>query len=285
MIQNYNHQKELMQARLDIKTCETMFINIINQGTSCSPFESQIIARKAKEVYCIGEYSEGRILQPGQMVWLAVSANEPAGKAMEDCQMKRIIITYIDSGDEKVHKLYGLSAKRKVQILRLTTEAKDQETYLTQEDLSKILGSDVRTIRRDIYELKKQNIIVPTRGQQKDIGPTITHREKAVKLFLEGKEPLEIANAIKHTLHAVERYVDTFARVVFCQRQVHNTLQTALVIGISVSQVNTYLSIKEEYIKKQEYEERLEEIETKGKVYWDNIDFKKKSLQQERRGK
>ena len=67
---------------------------------------------------------------------------------------------------------------------------KDQGAYLTQEDLSKILGSDVRTIRRDIYELKKQDIIVPTRGQQKDIGPTITHREKAVKLFLEGKEPL-----------------------------------------------------------------------------------------------
>ena len=178
-----------------------------------------------------------------------------------------------------------MTAKRQSQILRITTEAKDQESYLSQEDLSKILGHDVRTIRKDIKELKNRDIIVPTRGQQKDIGPTVTHREKAVKLFLEGKEPLEIANEIKHTLRSVERYIDTFARVVFCQRQIHNTLQTALVVGISVSQVNKYLEIKEEYIKKDSYKNRLEDIEIKGKAYWDDIDFKKNALGQEKRPK
>jgi hypothetical protein len=105
----------------------------------------------------------------------------------------------------------------------------------------------------------------------------------AVKLFLEGKEPVEIGREIKHSLHAVERYIDTFARVVFCQNKVKNTLQTALVVGISVSLVNEYLSLKDEYIKKPEYQETLSHIEEKGKAYWDNIDFKKNASQQRRR--
>lgn len=285
MIQNYAHQKELMQARIDIKSCETMLGNIIDRGTSCSPFETQIIVAKAKEVFCIGEHSEDGKLQVGQMIWLAVSAKEPPGKPLKECQMKRVILTYFKPHDEEVYRSYGVEAKRKAQISRMTTEVMDQEAYLTQEDLSKILGHDVRTIRRDIRELKKEEIIVPTRGQQKDIGPGITHREKAVKLFLDGLEPLEIGRMIKHSLHSVERYVDTFCRVVFCQQQVHNTLQTALIVGISVSQVNVYLAIKAEYSQKKEYKARLEAIERRGTAYWETIDFKKNALLRGRRPK
>jgi hypothetical protein len=48
VLNNYDEQKKMMQARLDIKTCETMLANIINLGTSCSPFESAVIVDKAK---------------------------------------------------------------------------------------------------------------------------------------------------------------------------------------------------------------------------------------------
>jgi DNA-binding CsgD family transcriptional regulator len=219
------------------------------------------------------------------MVWLAIDARDPPGKVLSTCNMKRIILTLHAKADEEVYQEHGLQAKRQVQISRMTIEAKDQGALLTQEDLSRILGVDVKTVRRDIALLKKNKIIIPTRGQQKDIGPGVTHREIAVKLFLEGKEPLEISRQIKHSLKAVERYVDTFCRVVYCQNQVHNTLQTALIIGISVSQISTYLAIKDEYIKKPAYQNRLEMIESKGKAYWDQIDFKKNALQQERRKK
>ena len=285
MISNYAYQKELMQARIDIKTCETMLENIIVEGTSCSPFESEIIVNKAKEVFCIGEYSETRTLKPGQMMWLAVSADEGPGKEISKCKMKRVVLTFIDlKEDEEVYRQYGLGAKRQAQILRMTIEAMEQGAYLTQEDLSRILGSDVKTVRNDIKKLKSEGITVPTRGQQKDIGPGITHREKAVKLFLEGKEPLEIGRAIKHTLRSVERYVDTFCRVVFCHEKMKNNLQTALVVGVSTSLVNKYLDLYDNYSKNDEYKERLESIKLRGKAYWDNIDFKKNASPSKRRG-
>jgi len=57
---------------------------------------------------------------------------------------------------------------------------------LTQEDIAaKLLNCSVRTVRRDINALAKRGVIVPTRGQQKDIGPGVSHKVEAVRLFME----------------------------------------------------------------------------------------------------
>ena len=53
MIQTYAHQKELHEARLDIKTLERLFANVITEGTNCSAFESDIIVEKAKVISVI----------------------------------------------------------------------------------------------------------------------------------------------------------------------------------------------------------------------------------------
>jgi hypothetical protein len=167
----------------------------------------------------------------------------------------------------------------------MSVEAKDQQALLTQEDLAEILGSDVRTIRRDIHELNQQQICVPTRGQQKDIGPGVTHRVKAVLQFLQDKEPLEIARSIKHSLTAVERYIDTFCRVVYCQRKFRNTLKTAMVVGVSTATVNTYLELHGNACEDAAYRERISEIEQRGRIYYKALDFKKKPGRIERRPK
>ena len=286
MIQTYAHQKELHEARLDIKTMERLFANLITDGTNCSPFESDIIVEKAKEVFAIGDHAEGNILQPGQMIWTAVDINEPPGKPLRNCKLQRIIITHIDpKEDTEVRRQYGVCAKRQQQILRMSVEAQEQHALLTQEDLAEILDTDVRTIRRDIQALRKRGICVPTRGQQKDIGPGVTHRVKAISLFLEDKEPLEIARTIKHSLTAVERYIDTFCRVVYCQRKFRNNLKTAMVVGVSLYTVNTYLDLHTSACEDPAYRERISEIEQRGRIYYKALDFKKKPGQRERRPK
>lgn len=276
MMPAYAHQKQLQEARLDTKTLERLFANLIIDGTNCSPFESDIIVEKAKEVFAIGDHAEGNVLHPGQMVWTAVDIAEPPGKPLKQCQLKRIVITHINPlEDAEVRRCYGPSAKRRQQILRMTVEAKDQGTLLTQEDLAVILDTDVRTIRRDIQHLGEQNICVPTRGQQKDIGPGVTHRVQAISMFLDEKEPVEIARAIKHSLTAVERYIDTFCRVVYCQRKFRNNLKTALVVGVSVATVNTYLELHTEACEDSAYRQRIAEIEARGRIYYKAVDFKK----------
>lgn len=284
MIQTYAHQKQLHEARIDIKTLERLFANVITEGTNCSAFESDVIVEKAKEVFAIGDHAEGQILQPGQMVWTAIDLNEPPGKPLKDCQLRRIILTHIaPKEDAEVRRAYGPAAKRRQQILRMSLEAKDQQALLTQEDLAEILDTDVRTIRRDIQALRKDEILVPTRGQIKDIGPGVTHRVKAISLFLQEKEPVEIARAIKHSLTAVERYIDTFCRVVYCQRMFRNNLKTALVVGVSMATVNTYLTLHADACEDPAYRERIHEIEQRGRVYYKAVDFKKNLGRTERR--
>ena len=276
MIQTYAHQKELHEARLDIKSCEQLFANLITAGTNCSPFESEIIVDKAKEIFAIGEHAEGNILQPGQMIWTAIDISEPPGKPLKECKLKRIVLTHISQKeDSEVRRQFSRSAKRQQQILRMSDEARHQGALLTQEDIAEILDTDVRTIRRDVQQLRKRGFDVPTRGQQKDIGPGVSHRVKAIELFLQRKEPVEIARQIKHSLTAVERYIDTFCRVVYCQRQFRSTLKTALVVGVSISTVNTYLNIHTQACEDPHYRERISEIEQRGRIYWESLDFKK----------
>ena len=284
MIQTYAHQKQLHEARMDIKTLERLFANLITDGTNCSSFESDIIVEKAKEIFAVGAHAEGNILHPGQMVWTAIDINEPPGKPLKHCKLRRITLTHIaPQEDTEVYRSYGPSAKRRQQIMRMAVEAQDQLALLTQEDMAQILDTDVRTIRRDIQILREEGVSVPTRGQQKDIGPGVTHRVLAVSLFLEDKEPLEIARTIKHSLRAVERYIDTFCRVVYCQRKFRNNLKTSLVVGVSLATVNTYLQLHTDSCEDPAYRERISEIEQQGRVYYKAVDFKKKPGQIERR--
>ena len=111
----------------------------------------------------------------------------------------------------------------------------------------------------------------------------MTHKVKAISLFLEEKEPLEIARTIKHSLTAVERYIDTFCRVVYCQRKFRNNLKTALVVGVSVATVNTYLALHTDACEDPAYRERIDEIEQRGRIYYKHVDFKKNLGQMQRR--
>lgn len=283
MISSYSTYKTQKEERLDLKSSEQQFINLIVDGTNCSPYECEAISSVAKQVFALGEYEDKRYLQPGQMIYLGLDSEEPAGKPIKECKTKRIILTLHDRGeDSDCYESHGTKYRRQQQICRMTIEAKEQGALLTQEDLGELLGCNVRTIRRDINEISKRGIVVPTRGQQKDIGPGVTHREIAVKMFIQHKEPLEISRAIMHSIRAVERYIDTFCRVVYGYRQLGNTLKTGLVVGISVSGVNKYLEIYEQYKNKEEYSDTLEAISTKGRRFWNSIDFKKKLSQTKR---
>ncbi|MDD5256910.1 MAG: DUF1670 domain-containing protein, partial [Methanothrix soehngenii] len=71
-------------------------------------------------------------------------------------------LTVHDRNDMDILTKEGTSGLRKHKILRMASEALDQDGLLTQEDLAVLLCSSRRTIRRDIKELKQQGIDVPT---------------------------------------------------------------------------------------------------------------------------
>jgi Protein of unknown function (DUF1670) len=285
MIQTTAVREEESSNRLFLRSAAHTFERVVAEGTSCSPFEATVIAEKAQEVFRLGEHGDDRSMQPGQMVWRAIDEKEPAGKPLGQCIFKTIRLSFLVlEEDIEVLRRYGHSAKRGQQCMRIATEAADQGALLTQEDLAAILDSDVKTVRTDIKRYQqKYGILIPTRGTKKDIGPGITHRERAVELYLQGNDQVAVARDLQHSLKAVERYIQTFCRVVFCQGQLKNTLKTALVVGVSIASVNRYLDLREKYYKTAAYKERIGEIESEGTRFWEYLDNKKKSGQRARR--
>lgn len=277
MILTQELKAERFRERLLLKNAESVLAGTIVEGTNCSPFESRIIVEKAKEAFRVGEWAEGRVLEDGQMVFHAVSCEAPAGKPLDQCPKVRLVLTLIHRAEDlEVQMFYGTPARRRQQILRLALEAQEQGGLLTQEDLAFLLGRDVRTIRNDIAALREQQIVVPTRGVVKDIGPAVTHKRRAVELWLEGKEPLEVARHLSHSLRAIERYLQTYCRVVFAQRHLRHILQTAMVVGISVPAAHVYWDLHQELIAHDRfYQERLEEILRIGELHWQATDGKK----------
>jgi hypothetical protein len=288
MIVNTEMRKSQEEERINLRCSQETFTNIITAGSNCSEFEAKQITKKAIEVFDLGEHSDSQRMFPGQMLWNAIDATEPPGKPLSKCIFKRIVLTLHEIAEDTIIKHRdGSRAKRIRQILRISNEAYDQGTCLTIEDLSIILGSDEKTIRTDIkrYRSEHPDVVVPTRGNKCDIGPGVTHREQTLRLFLTGKDPEAISMHLNHSLKAVERYITSFSRVVFCQSKVHNSLQTALITGYSIALVNLCLSLKNEFMKTVHYKDRLEIIERIGTQYWEVQDAKKKNGQEIGRGK
>ena len=143
--------------------------------------------------------------------------------------------------------------------------------------MATLLDCDTRTIRDDQKRYQEQyGVLISTRGNKRDIGPGVTHREKVIALFLDGKEAIEIARQLKHSLKAVERYIDSYCRIIFCQKRLRDSLKTAMVVGVSVSLVDKCLNIHQERVLKPRYKERLADIERRGSAFWEAQDAKKK---------
>ena len=277
MIENTVMRNEDRDKRLEHRSALSTFTNLIAEGTNCSRFEAKVISEKAEVVFALGSHADSQTLQPGQMMWRAIRTTEPAGKPLAKCEFVHVRLTVHSlEEDREVRREHGLSSKRQQQIVRMCLNAREQGALLTQEDLAMLLDCDVKTIRTDIKAYQNRTgLMVQTRGTVCDIGPGVTHREKAVELFIQGRESAEIARDLNHSLKAVERYITTFCRAIYTQSQMKNSLKTAMVVGISVSNVNKNLALRDEWQKRPEYKQRLDEIEQIGLAYWEAQDEKK----------
>jgi hypothetical protein len=249
------------RERLNAKTLDNLFRRRIEEGAKCSPFVSQAILQIVKEVFPLNPDDLGKELDLGQVKLLVAAAHEPAGKALAECQKVTVLLTLDAKDDLAVRTRDGVHGLRRSRILRLATEARDQDGLLSYEDLAyRVLNCGLRTLVRDIAVLRRRGIEVPTRGQQQDIGPGQTHRVQAVRLFLQGKEANEIARSLYHSLSSIENYVTTFARVVFLANKGYGTDEIAFVIHRSPALVAAYRQLHEEFRSQRPAQARLREI-------------------------
>jgi len=287
MMVSHTERERHHHRRMLTKTASAAFTNEIVRGTNCSPMESEIIVETAKRAFGIGQWGDGKPLSDGQIVFMATGVEAPAGCPLQECPQVRLTLSLFKRAEDlEVRRRHGASAMRRQQIVRLTEEALEQGGALTQEDLALLLNCDVRTVRSDARNLKAEGVVVKTRGTVKDIGPGVSHRAQAVRLWLSGKEPLEVAHHLKHSLGSIERYIRTYCRVVYAYKKLQDHLKTALVVGISHSLALRYWDLHCELVKKDRfYRQRLEEVLDFGRGHWDAVDRKKNPSRTARQNK
>jgi hypothetical protein len=247
-------------------------------GTGMSPWEAQVLLDVIDRIYWSDPHL--RPCKEGQLRITCIASKEGPGKPLALCAKTSVVITLFDDEDERDLYSHGTNQRmaemRQRRICRITDEAYEQGGLLTQEDLAKCLMCSVRTIRRDIGVLKRRGITLPTRGQQQDIGPTVSHRASAVEKWLEGKEPVDIARAIKHSVRAVERYLETFKRIAWLHdRKGFNVFQAAMAVSVSVSLARFCIELLDEYRDTAFLEQRINEIDLVGSAMYIAQDEKK----------
>jgi len=262
MINNYKFQMLHQENRVKSKSLDSMFRRRVENGANCSPFVSDAILKQVKEVYDLnGENSQSKH-GVGQIKFLAVSKNEPPGKPIEDCEKIAVFLT-LDAGeeDQKIRFQHGTATLRRAKILRLATEAKEQGALLSYEDIAyRILNCGVRTVVRDANVIREHGMCLPTRGQQKDVGPLQSHKVKIIELFLQGFEYNEIGRRTMHALSSVENYITTFARVVLLADKGYCDDEIACIIRKSPALVKTYRQIYHDKNISEMAQRRIEQI-------------------------
>lgn len=258
-----NYKKEEL-IRLSSKTLDGRFVQIIQEGLNCSPFEAQAVLDVVKEVYYPFMDPDNPKAPPGKITLIVVSADEPAGKPIEQCEKQTVCLTvHRGKHDDRLLQEKGPSGFRRARIVDLCQESLSQGGLLTREDLARrIFFVSPRTISGDLSYLRRHEPLkpIPLRGTMHDIGPVLTHRVQIVQLALEGKTTSQICDIMRHSPVAVANYVSTFIR---CAQLAHRQMQIgqiAFLLRRGKGLIRGYLELLQQCEKDKNMNYHLQEM-------------------------
>ena len=277
MERSQRHHSEHRRAeyeRLRKKTKQEEFVEALHREFEMSPRVSRGVLELVE-----GMFFDKRTLGEGQLSYTAVSSSEGGGKTIEEMQKVEVHLTRDSVHDDEIREKYGDSAKRKVQLLRMTEEAYDQGALLTQEDIGRILGVSSRTIRRDVVELMEKKVRLYLRGLQRDIGKGISHKIWIVGLYLQQKMYSEIERITGHSVGAIKQYLNDFNRIVMArERGIRNAGEIGFYVGRSERLVNEYIALLRQAERDPQQRERLRSIKSQLRHLERKIPSKKRDI-------
>jgi transcriptional antiterminator len=248
-------RRRAILSRQAIKSSEGEFIYELEKSYELSQKLSSMILLTAKE--CLLRETS---LREGQIEVTVIGIEERSGKVIEKLEKRKVRLT-LDNGLEDIESLgeFGRIGLRRIKLQRISEEALEQEGVLSQEDLSKYLNCSVRTVQRDIREIKKKAIEVITRGYLHNIGRGQTHKVKIIGLLLDGLTYSEIKLKARHSVGAIKRYIESFTKVLMSQKRgILKQKDISSVTGLSETLVRQYLELINESKKDKIRKENLE---------------------------
>jgi biotin operon repressor len=239
------------------KTTEGEFIFDLRRLYELSPKLSESIYETAK-IHLLKD----KQLCEGEIEITVVCIEEKAGRLIEELSKKRIKLT-IDNGSEdlKILKDHGRVSLRQSRIQRITDEAVEQGGVMSQEDISRCLRCDTRTIQRDIKAIRERGIEVITRGVYHNIGRGQTHKVKIISLYLDGRTYSEIKRLTQHSTGSIKRYIESFVRVLAARNfGIRSKATISTVTGLSENLVKQYTGLIEQSRGNKLRREKMEEL-------------------------
>ncbi len=189
-------------------------------------------------------------VKPGQLVWLARNANDKKtrGQSSEDFEKETIILDLLSESDiDALMNGQSSVSLRQERSVRLINQAADQGAALSQAEVAAMTGLSPSTISSYVRGHESETgKLLPTVGTVLDLGPKITHKAEAARLWVQGYEPLTIAQKMDHGLKNIEQYIVDFKRVRLIARK-HPQSEAPFLLEMSPSLVAEYWALVEEF--------------------------------------
>ena len=229
-------------ARLTAKDAESAIVARICEDFNLTP----VLARAHYEQMTRYFAEYGQVpARPGELCYLAVAAEEPAGKPIAACRKVQVRLELAAPVDLEVLQAKGLAAMRQGRLARLARQARVQGALLTVEDLAYLTCSSPATIKRDLAWLRRHGQAVATRGQVRDIGPGLSHKAAVVQLWLWGLQFTDIEQRTAHSEDAIGRYLADFRQIAALYARGATIPEIRAVTGRSVSLIAEYVGLYE----------------------------------------
>lgn len=237
------------QERMESKSIRASIINNISKDFNLTPILAEAYFNQIKEYF--QEHSDIQ-LTSGQVHYLAIDDREPAGKPVSDCRKVSVLLTLHDADkDLAIHKNKGLKGLRQERLLRITKEAIEQGALLSYEDIAFLLTTSVITVKRDIANLRRNGLTIPSRGWIHDMGRGTTHKTEILSLYLRGYQFSEIEARTHHSEKAVQRYIQDFARIILLKHKNLSIDQIRIATGFSNRLIQEYFDLFDKNIEIQ----------------------------------
>ncbi len=181
----------------------------------------------------------------GQILTFGVAMDEPPGTSLAEARLLTVALDYVTTEDwGRVSRTRPKELKW-ARLERLCTQGYHQGVAFSLPDLSHLLGISVDAVQTAMKE--HPQVVLPTRGWVADMGPTTSHAEKILSLFMDGYTETEIKQRSGHSYESIEKYVWDFARVVYLKEKGMPLPAIRQALAMSRRVVEKYLQLYERF--------------------------------------
>lgn len=183
-------------------------------------------------------------LKFGQMRWLTLSKDTRI--TSKSPKFVPVTLSLVTEGD--IEKYCSGVKRRDIMsdiVARLLNEAYEQGGLLSMRDLSLVMSYDhsyISALRLD-YE-KRNNTVLHFVGYDHDVGTATSHKTSILrKIFVEKKDPVQVARETEHDPKAVENYCVDLNRVRWCLDKGVSIDEMTIVTGMRKHLIEEYINI------------------------------------------